>query len=495
MKKKIIALLCTAMLMPIMCINAEHTQSNIKDVIDEAIEWKEDNDSPFYGIGSESADMYIIALKRMGASYDYNKYLSGLDGVAAAYGAENDASDMQRTVIATVASGGDSRNVGGRDLVADSTYYRDVTSPLDKGGADGFSWALMALDSGDYETPDWAVRDRNEIIAGLLSYQNTDGSFGNGVFSTASAITALAPYYKVSGSYTVTQNQTGWVLDVSPKEAVDAAVGYLEKTQTKDGDWGDLKSTAMSVIALSSVNVDADEDKRFNAKNGSAIDGLLMYQEKKGGFSADLNKIDGEATSWAICALTSHLRMMQNKTPIFRIGAGDSLVFTTNTPSTVKPSTTVKPKATATPKATSTPKASSKPTNTLQPTKTTTPQSPKPSSTPKQAKKAPLVGPIEVPGPMPSVEPVEQEKSNGTDNVSTENSVGAVIVSVVALIALCGVVAIWYLNKTGKITVFGKKKKITEKPYKAKSHKKTDERRRFENREKFKQRRKFDKRR
>ncbi|MBQ8300894.1 MAG: hypothetical protein IJX57_02890 [Clostridia bacterium] len=499
MKKKIIALLCTAMMLPMVCINAEHTESNLKEVIDDAIEWKEDNDSPFYAIGTEAADMYIISLKRMGKSYDYAKYLSGLDGVAAAYGAENDASDMQRTAIATAASGGDPRNIGGRDLVADATHYRDVTSPLDKEGVNGFSWALIALDSGDYETPDWAVRDRHEIIAGILSHQNTDGSFDDDVYSTASAITALAPYYETTGAYTITQNQTGWVIDITPKEAIDAAVGYLENTQTKDGDWGDLKSTAMSVIALSSVDVDADEDKRFNAKNGSAIDGLLMYQEKKGGFSADLNDIDGEATSWAICALTSHLRMMQDKTPIFRISAGDSLVFETVAPATAKPSTTVKattkPKTTTAPKTTISPKASSKPTSTLKPTKTTTPQSPKPSSTPKPVKKVPLVGPIEVPGPMPSVEPVELPESNGEDKASTTNNVGPVIVSIVALLALCGIIAIWYLNKTGKVTVFRKKKKTVETPYKAKSHKKTDERRRFDNRKKFKQRRKFDKRR
>ena len=108
-----------------MCVNAETSESDIKSAIEKAIEWKADKDSPFYGIGSYSSDFYIMALNRMGKNYDYSRYLAGLDGVAAGYGEEHNASSMQRTVLATIASGGDPRNVGGRDLVADGIYYRD----------------------------------------------------------------------------------------------------------------------------------------------------------------------------------------------------------------------------------------------------------------------------------------------------------------------------------------------------------------------------------
>ena len=86
----------------------------------------------------------------MGKNYDYSRYLAGLDGVAAGYGEEHNASSMQRTVLATIASGGDPRNVGGRDLVADGIYYRDNVSPLGKEGADGYSWGLIALDLKEF---------------------------------------------------------------------------------------------------------------------------------------------------------------------------------------------------------------------------------------------------------------------------------------------------------------------------------------------------------
>ena len=48
MKKKIMAaVLCTSMLIPTVCVNAETSESDIKSAIEKAIEWKADKDSPF----------------------------------------------------------------------------------------------------------------------------------------------------------------------------------------------------------------------------------------------------------------------------------------------------------------------------------------------------------------------------------------------------------------------------------------------------------------
>ena len=99
MKKKIMAVvLCTSMLFPTVCVNAETSESDIKSAIEKAIEWKADKDSPFYGIGSYSSDFYIMALNRMGKNYDYSRYLAGLDGVAAGYGEEH---NKQKTDVET----------------------------------------------------------------------------------------------------------------------------------------------------------------------------------------------------------------------------------------------------------------------------------------------------------------------------------------------------------------------------------------------------------
>lgn len=520
MKKKIIAFLCAAaFVVPTLCVSAEYKESDLKDAVNDAIEWKDENDSPFYSIGTNSSNLYIMALKRMGKNYDYAAYLSGLDGIAAGYGSEHNASDMQRTALATACAGGDAQNVGGRDLVADSTYYRDAAAPIDKDGVDGYSWALITLDSNGYQTPDWATKNRNDIIAGILSHQNTDGSFDSSVYSTASAITALAPYYETSGAYTITQNQTGWTFDLSPHDAIENALDYLSSTQNKDGDWGDLKSTAMTVIALDTMGIDCNGDDRFTARKGTAFDGLMSYQEKDGGFAADGNKSDGEATSYALCALTSHLRKMQGKSMLFDFAVNDAITF--ETPATQKPASntssttsgnsssskvTQKPAASnkATTKPTTKPSTTKNPAKTMQPTKTTTPQSsasPKSSATPKPAKRSALVGPVEMPGPMQPTDPPEINSSAASEKKTSGSAAPVIVAVMIAVIALGAFGALWYLNKTGKlpevsfISKLMNRKKKPEETYKAKRHRKTEQNRRFEERERYKNRKKYDKRR
>lgn len=505
MKKKITAILCmltcTAALIPGLCVNAENTEKDLKDAVGDAVTWKDKNDNPLYSIGTYGSDFYIIALRRMGKSYDYSAYLRGLDGIAAGYGAEHNASDMQRTAMAAIASGGDARNVGGRDLIADGVHYRNATSPIDKEGVGGYAWGLIALDSGSFETPDWAILDRNSIIAGILSHQNTDGSFDGSVYSTAACMTALAPYYETSGAYTITQNQTGYVFDISPKDAVNNAIEYLEEQQTRDGDFGDLKSTAMTVIALDTLGIDADNDRRFVARSGSAVDGLLMYQNKDGGFSADLNKSDGDATSFALCALASQLRARQNKTPLFALDTGDNNVFVTPAPTqkpssgttakaTTKPSTsraTAKPSSSGKTKATTKPKTSSSPDATARPTT---------KPTPRPTKRPALVGPVEVPGPMPTRTPYPTENSMGEDEHTTGVPVAAIVIAVAALAALLAAAVIFVKKGNAKkispiLNVFRSKKNKKKDIKTNKNRRKTAERRKFEQREKFKQRNKF----
>lgn len=499
MKKQIIAVLCTAMLMPTICVNAEYKESDLKSAVDKAIDWKDSNDSPLYGIGTSSADLYIIALNRLGKSYDYNAYLAGLDGVAAGYGEESNASDMQRTAVATIAAGGNPMYVGGRDLIADSTYFRDSTAPLGREGVNGYSWALIALDAKDYETPDWALQNRNDIIVGILSHQNTDGSFDGSVYDTASAITALAPYCETSGAYTITQNQTGYTFDISPADAVDNALKYLSNEQDREGDWGDLRSTAMSVIALGAMDIDADNDDRFTAKKGSAVDGLMSFQKRNGGFAMNNNTADGEATSLALCALTSQLRYMEKKAPLFRMSINDTISFATASPATAKPAATNKTTATkrptATNKATTKPTATKKPSNTMKPTRTALPAdaSPRPSSSPRATRRPALVGPVNIAGPMPSFTPEPETEENGNERGTVSNFTEAVI-AVVVLLILCGAGVLWYLNKKGKINIkalLNRGKKKVKKLYKAKKHRRTEEHRRFEQRGKYKIRKKY----
>ena len=534
MKKKFTALLCAAVMMiPFLCVNAEYREDNLITIIDSAVNWKNEHDNPLNSVGTNSSNLYITALRRADKSYDFDAYLSGLDNVAAAYNAENDVSDMQRTVLAVLSSYGDAQNVGGRDLVADSTFFRSASAPLDKDGPDGYAWALIALEAGDYEVPDWATQNKNEIIASLLSYQNGDGSFGNGVLSTATAVAALAPYAETLGGYTIVQNETGWTIDLSPGEAVRDALTYLSETQMKDGDWGDLNSTAMTIIALDAVGIDCETSSEFSARGGNAIDGLMSYKNSDGGFSDDKMNSDGESTSYALCALASHLRFKQGKADFFRLSASDIVSPTIptqpptdNTPATATTSPTQQPTETPTPKPTptSTPKptptarpsatpraavtpSASTPKSTMRPTRTAAPApSISPSTrptlapTPRPTKRPALVGPVEMPGPMPSTDPEPDLLADGGSKTMHKSGAGkvvAIVLIIIVLLLVAAVVTLTTLKKKGKLksdSLLGRLmgvKPNPEKEFSATPHRRTEEHRRFEQRERYTERRRY----
>ncbi len=523
MKKKFAALLVAAvMVVPTVCTSASYDENDLIKTINDAVEWKDEYDSPFYSIGTNNSNLYITALHRLGKSCDYASYLSGLDGIAAGYGAEHNAADMQRTVLAVISSDGDAQNVGGRDLVADSTYGRDASAPLSKDGCDAYSWALIALEAGGYEVPENTGESKDKIIASLLSYQNGDGSFGNGVLSTSAAVTALAPYVETSGAYTITQNQTGWTIDLSPADAVENALAYLSEAQMKDGDWGNLNATAMTIIALDSVGVDCETSPYFSARSGNALDGLMSYKNNDGGFSYDDMKSDGEATSYALCALASHLGFKQGRAGFFRLDAGDTISLTVPTPSpapsqsqtnsgtaTMRPTVTARPASTprtATPRPAVTPKNTMRPTRTAAPAPSVSPSA-RPSAlpTPRPTRHPALVGPVEIPGPMPTETPsptdIRGNESGSTMHRSGAGTVTAVVLSVIALLLAAAFVTLTALKKKGKLksgSVLGKLMGVKPEPEKkaaAKTHRRTEEHRKFERRERYRERLKYNKRR
>lgn len=511
MKKKLTAIICISaiiitMLVPIFSARAAYTESDLKTAVEDAIKWKGDNDSPLYSIGSNSANLYITALAKLGKSYDYGTYIDGMRGVAAGYGANHTTSDMARSAIAVAAAGGEPQSIGGKDLIADSSFFRDAVAPIDAEGVSGSAWALMALDTKDYDVPDWAMKNRDAIIVNMLSRQHSDGSFDGNVYGTAAAVTALSRYASTSGAYTVTRWETNEQIDISPEDAVYRGLSYLSDSQTKDGDWGDLISTAMAVIAIESSGADASSDSRFVARNGSAIDGLMSYQNRDGGFAQSGNKSNGEATSYAICALTEYLGSKQGKTPVFYTGAGDK-VSTSIAPvvtaptirATARPAATVRPSSSSSSTARVTAKPTTKPTakpaTTMRPTRTASPASSaspaassKPSTTPRATRRPDLVGPVQMPGPMRPTDP--PQINNGGTTAKKGNTASVIVPVVVGIIILLLLAAIILLKKTGKLsTIFAKKK--NNKGYRAKKHRRTEEHRRCEQRERYRKRLKY----
>lgn len=131
----------------------------------------------------------------------------------------------------------------------------------------------------------------------------TDYLSGNGkdVDTVAPMLVALAPYYKENS-------------DV--KTAVDSAVTWLSEQQSNDGTWkGNSNSTAIVIVGLSALGIDAHKDNRFVKNYKSAIEGLLTFAlSDNSGFGHGGNvKYNAMSTEQGFRALVAYARYKESR--------------------------------------------------------------------------------------------------------------------------------------------------------------------------------------
>lgn len=457
---------------------AKSTESEVENAIYAAIQWKNENDNPLDNAGKEASDIYVTALARGGIDFDYDRYLNELDSIVKEYSKSTNAFDMQRVLMTVIASGGDGQYIGGKDLVANATYFKE---DLGYSGVLEYIYALILLNSGDFEIPeDWAYNTYEDMIHAILASQNEDGSFGD-VYTTAAAIIALSTYNN-NYEYSFTA-PNGEIINESGGNAIYKAVKFLSEQQSEYGDFYTATDTALVAMAIDSIGL-KENDVRFIKNNNTIMDGLLTFRDAGGGFTADYNEVDSLSTSYAICALISNMRVRGDKADFFDFTTFDSIdkEFYAGSPSTSKPDSTTGPKATLKVIKTIAPKVTSKPKVTVKPKTGATP-------TIRPTEKPDLVGPVRLVGPEAPIETfMPSESILPLNKEISDTKTLPVILSVICVFALVSAMILMvFKNKIIK----PRETKERAKKYKAKSHRKTEERRKFENRRKYNERRKY----
>ncbi|MBR1811162.1 MAG: hypothetical protein IJ766_05900 [Clostridia bacterium] len=187
--------------------------------------------------------------------------------VAAASGALHRAksTDNARLILALSAIGKDPRAVGNWDIVAP---YEDF-SWVQKQGINGVAYALLALDSADYETTDPSIR--RQCVSYILERQLPDGGW---------ALTGDTADTDVTGM--VLQALANYRDDEAVVAAADRGIACLARMQDGGGFFATrgvrtAESSAQAIVALCAWGVDANTDARF-VKNGvSALSALMRY--------------------------------------------------------------------------------------------------------------------------------------------------------------------------------------------------------------------------
>ena len=261
----------------------------------------------------------VIGLVRSGQAVDssvYTRYLSNVvDTVKEKKGVLHDKkySEYSRTILGLTAIGADVTDVGGYNLLKPLSDFDQTIWQ----GVNGSMWALIALDSHDYEIPKAEAgknqTTREKLINDILSHEVSGGGWnivGSGADSdmTGMGLQALAPYYKSNSKV---------------KAAVDRAVKKLSTMQLADGTFGTMghstsESCSQVVAGLSALGIDCDKDSRFIKNGKSLLQGLLSYYNGEGGFLHVMgNGYDQMATEQAYYAMTGYSRMKNGKTSLY----------------------------------------------------------------------------------------------------------------------------------------------------------------------------------
>lgn len=210
--------------------------------------------------------------------------------------------EYDRAILALTALGEDPRDAAGYDLLVPlEDFDRTVRQ-----GLNGAIFALLALDSGNYDAPDL----REQYLQYILDAQLPDGGWAlSGSKAdpdlTAQALQALSPY------------RTG------QERAVDSALACLT-TLRSAGAYSTSEAYAQTVIALCALDEPVPDD---------LLTELLSFQRTDGGFAhLPEGDTDQMASEQALCALTALERAESGRSPLHQMkdaaqGTSASLSF------------------------------------------------------------------------------------------------------------------------------------------------------------------------
>ena len=271
------------------------------------------------GTGSVGGDWLIFGLARSGVKVPQKYFDAYYENVEAAVREKNGVlsdrkyTEYSRTVLALTAIGKNPADVAGFDLLKPLADFEQVT----RQGINGTIFALLALDSGNYEipeNPDAAVQaTRQMYVDELLARALPDGGWTltggePDVDITAMTLQALAKYRD----------------QVDVTAAVERGLAVLSSLQEPDGgyvSWGssNSESVAQVIVALTELGVPLD-DERFT-KNGITVeDALLRFAQENGAFvhvRDGSGGDDGMATEQAFYALAAIHRAETGETTLY----------------------------------------------------------------------------------------------------------------------------------------------------------------------------------
>ena len=222
-------------------------------------------------------------------------------------------SEYSRVIIALTSIGKSPENVARYDLLKPLGDYEKTVFQ----GVNGASWALVALDSGNYDMPQnkeaKVQATRKMYVKYILDKQLSDGGWALSGEKSDPDVTAM-----------VIQAFSKYQDDDKVKTATEKALDLLSGVQNKKGGFSTYgeetsESSAQVIVALCELGISVD-DKRF-VKNGNTVfDNLLTFYDGEKGFSHTKGgEVNLMATEQAFYALVALQRMNDGRNSLYNM--------------------------------------------------------------------------------------------------------------------------------------------------------------------------------
>ncbi len=268
-------------------------------------------------VGSVGGEWTVLGLARSSAEipegYYQNYYEAVEECVKDGKGILHDKkyTEYSRVILALTSIGKNPADVGGYNLL---TPLGDYEKTLWQ-GINGAIWALIALDSGNYDipkNPDAKIQATREMyINHILENQTHDGGWSlTGDTAdpdvTAMALQALSKYQDNDRVST----------------AAEKALVCLSEMQNENGGFGSIEaesseSCVQVLVALCELGISVD-DSRFVKCGNSVLDNLLTFYDSGKGFRHTHKEAAGlMATEQSFYALVALKRKLEDKNSFY----------------------------------------------------------------------------------------------------------------------------------------------------------------------------------
>lgn len=254
-----------------------------------------DKDSDYF---KEYYDRIVETVNRTAASVNKNGALHS-----------RKYTENSRLIMALSSIGKDSHSVGDWDIIAPLENYSDTVWQ----GINGPIFALIALDTQNYQTSDSTIRQ--QYIDYILAKEIEGGGWALSGSSADPDITAMA-----------LQALANYTDDEEVAAAVERGINTLSSIQKDNGgyaSWGSINSESIAqvITACAALGIDPATDERFVKNGHSAVDALLEFYDKDSTDFTFRHTMDGTgnamATDQAAYALVAYQRFVNGKNSLY----------------------------------------------------------------------------------------------------------------------------------------------------------------------------------